>query len=203
MGIAPGARTSFQWFGLVGGSSNPATLPSTQSGRGLPYSDQRMRPITPERHAEQQTADCNSTGAIRPSFDVWRPLAHHHMLFAAYFARQSGLLEQAQRSRDANKCRGYVIASIMLASASLEAAINKVYCAAVDGPSSIFRNLSPWVPKVLAQFWLESHRAPTLKKYQLALILAQRTPFDKGQSPYQAAADTAVLRNALVHFRPK
>lgn len=146
-----------------------------------------------------------SVGLGSPTLSIWSPLAIHHMHSAAYFARQSGLVELSGQKSEWRKCRGYVTASIVLAAASFEAAINEVYRHAVDGPSRPFQNLPSKVPESLAEFWgfLEKHRASTLEKYEIALRLADRPIFDHGEDPYQSAADVLYLRNALVHFKPE
>jgi hypothetical protein len=52
----------------------------------------------------------------------------------------------------------------------------------------------------LASVWSDAvDRQPILAKYQIALALAKREPFDTGTEPYQSAQALIELRNAIAH----
>lgn len=54
--------------------------------------------------------------------------------------------------------------------------------------------------RALASVWSEAFdRQPILAKYQIALALAKREPFDVGAEPYQPALALIELRNAIAH----
>jgi len=43
---------------------------------------------------------------------------------------------------------------------------------------------------------------PILQKYQIALAIAEKPTFDKGQNPYQDVSSLIKLRNKLIHYEP-
>lgn len=55
--------------------------------------------------------------------------------------------------------------------------------------------------RALASVWKNEafDRQPVMAKYQIALALAKREPFDVGAKPYQQATALIELRNAIAH----
>ncbi len=100
---------------------------------------------------------------------------------------------------------GHAAATVILAAASLEAAINEVYLQAVNGNVGAFPSLT--VPQValLAQLWdvLEKSRADVLRKHSVALTLAGLADMPLGEKPAQDVASLVKLRDLLVHFKPE
>ena len=92
---------------------------------------------------------------------------------------------------------------MLSAVASLEATINELYIDARDANSPTFQGVDPIVPMLLAEYWEEIESARILRKYQLALILARKSKFAQGTSPYQEVDSLIQLRNALVHYKPE
>jgi hypothetical protein len=155
----------------------------------------------PRTDAIKSLLICTGT-EMTTDLSVRSQLTRQYMQFAAFLAQQSARLEQERRK---DECRRYVAAAVILSFASLEAAINEVYCDARDGLSGPFQKLPPFVPGLLNEFWpvLERQRASTLTKYQVALELARKTRFELGQPPLQPVLDVKELRNALLHFKPQ
>jgi len=130
-----------------------------------------------------------------------------HMVAAAYFARKAlGVESNYTDLVDGEPYfahRGYVTGAVFSAVASLEATVNELYIDAQDANSPTFQGVDPIVPKLLAEYWEEIESASILRKYQSALILARKSKFDQGTSPYQEVDSLIQLRNALVHYKPE
>ena len=129
------------------------------------------------------------------------------MVAAAYFARKAlGVESNYTDLVDGEPYfahRGYVTGAVFSAVASLEATVNELYIDAQDANSPTFQGVDPIVPKLLAEYWEEIESASILRKYQSALILARKSKFDQGTSPYQEVDSLIQLRNALVHYKPE
>jgi len=130
-----------------------------------------------------------------------------HMMAAAHFTRKALDVETKYTNLVDGEPyfahRGYVTGAVLSAVASLEATINELYIDAQDANSPTFQGVDPVVPKLLAEYWEEIESAKILRKYQLALILARKSKFDRGSSPYQEVDTLIQLRNALVHYKPE
>jgi hypothetical protein len=93
------------------------------------------------------------------------------------------------------------LASILLATISIEAFINELHHIAHNfftGPSA------PVQLKVLGDLLEEAERsrASIASKYQLAKFILSGKPFDKGAYPYQDFALLLDVRNLIVHAKP-
>jgi hypothetical protein len=133
-----------------------------------------------------------------------------HMVAAAIFARK---VREIETTHDHQKGlgsgepyyahRGYVTGAVLSAVASLEATINELFIDAQHKDPYTFEGADPEFAPLLAEVWEGIERNSTLVKYQIALILARKPPFDKGDSKYQEATFLIRLRNALVHYKPE
>jgi len=132
----------------------------------------------------------------------------HHMLSAAFFARQSANIEETVKKDNLtdevrDKHRAYVTGAIISSVASLEAAINEIFLSAIDG-NKIFQNFDDKFPELLTELWPTVEKtASILHKYQIVLVAATKEKFNPGQTPYQEVDDLIKLRNALVHYKPE
>lgn len=131
-------------------------------------------------------------------------LSGDHVLAAAFFARSCGDIEAGAANDELRaKHRYFAIGAVTSAVAFLEAAANEFYLAAVDNDTHVFGKADAPLPKLLAHVWESVEDIATLQKYQVALIMAQKKPFDQGSSPFQPASNLIVLRNNLIHYKPE
>jgi hypothetical protein len=139
---------------------------------------------------------------------MWSPFSRHYIQAAVKLARLSGDLETTHKAQSSPELlvehRAYVMASVLTAVAFLEATINELFAQAADGSLS---GVNTDATGLMANMWgLMGHgrrMMGTLDKYQLALILAKKQPFDKGGLPYQDVQLVIDLRNTLVHYVPQ
>ncbi|MBA7705801.1 hypothetical protein ES703_114641 [subsurface metagenome] len=131
------------------------------------------------------------------------------LLFSAYTFSQMAL-ELEEQDKPAEKMtlvrhRSYVIASILSAVGFLEATINEMFYVASDKVLES-RRLTEEHRNCLSPIWaVERFKkgARILEKYQTAILLLGKTPFEEGKEPYQSARLSIDLRNALVHYVPE
>jgi hypothetical protein len=134
-----------------------------------------------------------------------------HIQSAALFARQSHKTEKEFTGKTSDELiaehMSYVIGAIFAAVSYLEATINEFFEDAVTGPDEHLKGLEPDKRYLLSEMWkLEVPKTaiyPILRKYEIALALAKKEGFSKGNSPYQDADFLVGLRNRLVHYEPK
>lgn len=106
-----------------------------------------------------------------------------------YLGQQvSGLFEEI---------RSYASASVMSATASLEALINELFITA-------HYCLRPMIGDFEADFWGRNgiERKPILAKYALALTMVKAPPLDTRSQTYRDVEALISFRNALVHYKP-
>jgi hypothetical protein len=139
--------------------------------------------------------------AVRTYLSGTSLLGAAHLTSLARNAEQ----EKPQRALDEllSQHRIYVVAAVLSAVAALEGTINELFADAIDHPEGRAKELNAEARNRLAKGYTGGvERASVLEKFQMALLLAAREPFDKGLQPYQDAALLIKLRNALVHFEP-
>ena len=137
--------------------------------------------------------------------------SHHHLAAAVRFADLAATIEGTRAplsgttsvlSSDVDDHRHFVIASIMCTGACVDTAINEVYADADDHRRRFWRRLS-----TAALDRLKAMRAhlgsQVLRKYELALILADRPPWDPKDPLYRDVKTFTELRNQLVHYTPE
>jgi hypothetical protein len=134
-----------------------------------------------------------------------------HIQAAALFARNAYAIEKNYDGVFSGELfsqhRAYVTASILSSVFFLEAAINELFADTVESNSEIAKKLNQTTIHLMAEMWkLEVPRTANykiLKKYQIALVLAQKQIFDLGAPPYQDVNLLVKLRNGLVHYEPE
>jgi hypothetical protein len=154
--------------------------------------------------------------------------SHHHIYAAFHFAKLSAKSEEAfnkelsNTSHDRSKIfdmffyehRAYVTGAIFTSVAYLEAIINELFADTVDySDSAVARQLDLSVKSQMATLWkieipgkgIKSlvEKFSTLEKFQVALKIAQKEPFEKGKTPYQDVNHIIDIRNTLVHYKPE
>jgi hypothetical protein len=93
-----------------------------------------------------------------------------------------------------DRSQACVLGSVVCSVSFLECSINGLYDYA-QRPARTTKLL-----RALASVWSDAvDRQPILAKYQIALALAKREPFDTGTEPYQSAQALIELRNAIAH----
>jgi len=130
---------------------------------------------------------------------------------AAFFARQSAQIEREHREQESisseafSQHRAYVTGCIFSAVSFLEGQINEVFTDAADDKRDFIHNLRDRI-FLLAEMWeLDVPRTAAysiLRKYEIALALAQKQPLDRAALIYQDAKLLVRLRNALIHYEP-
>jgi hypothetical protein len=126
--------------------------------------------------------------------------AVQHLMAAARFSKMCGEIEIQNKGQPLGPFFdvqiGYVSATVLLATASLEAYINEVWA---DGENSF-----PELKDGIRLNFLELiEDKPILEKFQRTLLLKGVAPFPEGEQPYKDAQALIRLRNALVHFKPE
>jgi len=152
-----------------------------------------------------------------PTISLRSFLSHYHIQAAALFARLSGEREQnwVREARICPEHRAFVIGAVLTAVAFLEATINEIFADAHDAwdrnrIGSPDHSLHPLGREVITRMaWMWENKVPGTasfkipQKYQIALALAGKDPFDTGCLPFQDIPRLIALRNALVHFEPE
>jgi hypothetical protein len=104
---------------------------------------------------------------------------------------------------------GFVLSSIVLSAAFLEAAVNEFFQDAHDEhlpPDGYLAPLPSTAIRAMAAVWKgtdDGRRLTTLEKWQLMLVLSGKEPLDSGREPFQPAKLVGDLRNMIVHYRPE
>jgi hypothetical protein len=132
--------------------------------------------------------------------------AAQHLWAARRFAVKAASIEETHTGRAVFSIehRAYVVSSVISSVAFMEAAINELFQDAADEQSSHLSPLSDQTVKALAELWrMAEERWPFLDKYQAALLLAGKQPFERGALPYQDADLLKKLRNMVVHAKPE
>jgi hypothetical protein len=133
----------------------------------------------------------------------------YHLCAARLFAKQAANLEAVDsRPQFDVEERAYVTATVIAASAFLEAAINEVYADATDRDKLQQTELSSEALHSMRTMWaeFEDGDAPrglnVFTKYQLCLRLLGKTEIEKDQRIHENAIILVRLRNALTHYKP-
>jgi hypothetical protein len=133
-----------------------------------------------------------------------------HLWAAQHFAKRATDLEADLTTllERRHEHRSLVIASIVSATAFLEASINELFQDAADGNKFNVTALPEATRNHLTSVWAgfeqeNVERWSILAKHQMALLVCDRTSFDPGAEPYQSAKLLITLRNALVHSKPE
>jgi hypothetical protein len=148
---------------------------------------------------------------------VWHWFSQDHAIAAANHSRKCADLEArlAEASEDEgapghssfeiarHDRRSFAIGSIMSAVAFLDACVSELFAAASYDNTDIGKQLNAEDRHALAGTTPLVANNRLLDRYQLALQLLRRAPFDRGAQPFQDADLTIRLRNELVHYTPQ
>jgi len=144
----------------------------------------------------------------KPTLYISTSLSLQHIKSAALFSRLSAAVEKKYDVKKQIKGlslqnKAYVMGTIISAFSFLDSTINELFWATIKNRKKV-EALGMETVKILSSMWKQGvHRAKTLEKYQIALVLAKRKVFDKGATPYQNVDLVRRLRNALIHFEPE
>jgi hypothetical protein len=135
-----------------------------------------------------------------------------HFYSAQFFAQILAEVEGQPREPEDHEAnwRYQALASgaVLSAAAFLEAYINELFshCALTLGGAPV-GGLTSEQQATLGRMWRRgiprTARYSILEKYEVALDLLAKEPFDRGAAPYQDASALTELRNALVHYEPE
>lgn len=152
------------------------------------------------------------------SVQAWHWFSHDQAIAATTFARKCGELEADLKTpSDDERARGltwstenqqehrsYVTASILSSVTFLEANINELFASASHPNLEVGGDLPTSERNILigAADMISNNRL--LDRFQLALYLLNKKPFDPGtDQSYQDAKVLVSLRNDLVHYKPR
>lgn len=138
--------------------------------------------------------------------------SNFHILSAVNLAQQAYEIEKAFDSNRGDeldaifaKYRGYVVSSIVLSFAAVEAIINELFGGVSEGQySSIDKNTRQNIKAIWDYMDKRRKDLTTLEMYQEALDLLGKPQFAKNKDAklYYDVDLLRLLRNALVHFKP-
>lgn len=145
---------------------------------------------------------------------AWSFYSLDHARAAAHFVRQCSKLEaEAATPPDGAideqllvEHRSAVTAAIFTSVAFLEASVNELFASADHDNLEVGGGrggLPQRGRRLLALLGEPLERASTLDRYQIALGLLDREPFETGAQPFQDTVLLVKLRNMLVHYRPE
>lgn len=126
--------------------------------------------------------------------------AVQHLMAAARFSRMCGEIEIENSGKSFGSFFdeeiSCVSATVMLATASIEANINEYF-------SDIDKNFPELSEKIRESAFTLIEKKSILDKYQYALNFKGKSKMPTGAQPYQDANALIRLRNTLVHFKPE
>jgi hypothetical protein len=101
----------------------------------------------------------------------------------------------------------YVTGAIFATVSFLEATINELFADTVDHPNGELANhLDASTKLLMADMWKRgiprTAQYQIIEKYQIALTLARKTPFELDRPPFQDVQTLIIIRNALIHYEP-
>jgi len=145
---------------------------------------------------------------------AWMPrfyYSHYHIMSAAFFARESGRVEHENEGKDSipsevqSHHRAYVTGCVFSTASFLEAQINEIFTDAADNQRGFIHPLGDKI-LILAEMWRlgvpRTASYPILKKYEIALALAEKGKLDRGALVYRNISLLIWIRNALIHYEP-
>jgi hypothetical protein len=124
-------------------------------------------------------------------------LAVQHLLAAAHFSRQVGMLEKQHAGQEFAAFWEAIlhngIACALTTVASLEAYANELF---YDREKAF----SDYSAELLQNLWTTYEAKPIVEKFEFALLLRKKPPLPRGTRPFQDVRVLGDLRNALTHF---
>jgi hypothetical protein len=132
-------------------------------------------------------------------------LASEHLWTALHGARQAQQKEdtRTQGVGFSPEHQSHVISSLLASVAFIEAVVNEVFEDAADSNTRVAA-LGARCLELMAETWATAERSlSALDKYQSALLFADKPRFKKGENPYQDVDSVILIRNNLIHFKPR
>ena len=175
------------------------------------------RRMTESESADQVTRPAGIAATISfgtPRVGVRAYFATQHLWNARHMAQlcadsEADLVEQGFRGMD-RAVRAFALAAVMESVAFLEALVNGVWQDAADydprSPDSRLAGLSVQSIARLGELWRNDRVERSLSvidKYQVALACVDQPKMDIGGEPGQSVDAIILLRNDLLHFKPK
>jgi hypothetical protein len=137
---------------------------------------------------------------IRATLTQKMNLAVQHLLAAARFSREVGVLENEHVGQRFGAFWESIfhssIACVLTSVASLESYANELF----SDREKVFLG---YHPDLLHELWETYEQKPILAKFEFALLLLNKPEINRGASPYQDIKVLIDVRNALTHFRPE
>lgn len=144
--------------------------------------------------AQEASDVCEAVGVVRVNLSI------QHLLAGARFSRQVADLERQYAGEVFGpfweEIFAYCSSTVAMSVAALEAYINEFF---FDCGNYLYE----YDENVIKCLWEALEREKALNKYDYALILRKKTPFEKDQLIYEDARYIIRLRNALIHFNPE
>ena len=132
-------------------------------------------------------------------------LSRHHIISAHHFARSAESIESLGGDIPPSekwKYRAYVTGAVLSSIAYLSASINELYLdvrkLSESGEPQVRRELD-----LLLDAWPRIARVQVLKRYQLALSVADADQYNPARMPYLDADNVIRLRDALLSYDPE
>lgn len=181
------------------------------------FPESRKQTIEPVSVESEASVSASVSMSMRPYF------SDYHLRSAAYFAKQSAVMEREHVGKPWGDVgdtvfyehRACVVGAILSSAAFLEAAINELFVDSVEheardpeptptDPPRPVDQLPRNGRKLMADVWpFDVDRQKILDKYQVALILNGKPKMDASARPHQDVDALVALRNNLVHYKPR
>ena len=134
-----------------------------------------------------------------------------HIQSAALFARRAGQIEKNYDGKFLNELfteyQADVTASIFAAVSFLEATINELFADAEENYSEYPKNINTNTKDLMAEMWKRgiprTAHYPILEKFDIALVLAQKSALERDKPLVQNVKLVVQLRNNLIHYEPE
>ena len=133
-----------------------------------------------------------------------------HIQSAALFARHSGQIEKEYDGNFSSELIteywAYVTASIFTAVSFLEATINEFFADTTEEYSENLRALDSNTKALMADKWKSMSKDYSIRmmdKFDIALMVAGKPTFNRGEKPAQYVDLIVELRNSLIHYYPE
>jgi hypothetical protein len=145
------------------------------------------------------TATATAVARVKNNFSRQHLIAARHFASLAVSTEGKGSVSE----QETNEHRAYVIGSVVLSTAFIEASINEFYLEAVDGNQTSLVGLTTQQMAMLAERWKNLERSQVLQKYQIALDICGKGKFTIDPELFQGTYGLVKMRNVLIHYRPE
>ncbi len=157
------------------------------------------------------TLSMSAVGEMSIHFSTCTYLSLQHICSAAFFSRTAARIEKDYDNNLTDdvkiEYKAVVISSIFSAVSFLESTINEFFWKSSESPQEMEKSIGKDNVQLLSRLWNlkipRTARYSILEKYEIALGILGKKPFDKDRSPYQDVALLIKIRNSLIHFEPE